>query len=80
MPSSFMTLGWSSRRRNWISLAMNRTLSESDLLNHTFLSATIRPVPRSRALYTLLYEPSPTFSIFSYASTLLVRASQEPGG
>ena len=33
--------------------------------NRVFFSATSRPVFLSRALYTLPYVPSPTFSIFS---------------
>lgn len=58
-PWSLITLGWSSRRRRVISLAMNLILSGSPLSNRTFFNTTIFPVVRSFTLYTLLYVPCP---------------------
>lgn len=46
-----------------ISLAINFTLSGSDVSNRTFFRATIFPVDLSRALYTLLYVPWPTCKV-----------------
>jgi len=59
----------------WISRAMNRTLSGSMLTKRTRLSATILPLCRSRALYTLLYVPCP---ILSSRSNVSARRGSHP--